>query len=332
MFRLAYANVIKFIAAILVITTHSFCLSQNQPDPLYLATNNQISLGAIAVSIFFMYSGIYINKSIQRTKKARKYLYKRCIRLFPALIIVILFSVFVLGPLLTTFKISDYFINKTTFLYLLNILLIPIHNLPGVFTSNCYNPTVNGALWTLPIEFICYIVLLLFWLTSNKSCKIKLKYLNVIALFINLILLIIAMLYGNDLIISAIRAIVFFFIGTCLYDFAKYIKLHFVGLIIVFVCLIISFIMRLANFAIILFFPYFILCLTFLFPKIKNFKLFNISYEMYLLGFPIQQTLVHFWGGQMPILINFTLALPIDIILGFIVYKISNIIISKLRK
>ena len=57
---------IRFIAAILVIMSHSFALSVGDFDNewFYVATNKQITMGAFAVGIFFFYSGFLIMRSL----------------------------------------------------------------------------------------------------------------------------------------------------------------------------------------------------------------------------------------------------------------------------
>lgn len=64
---------------------------------------------------------------------------------------------FVASPILSKYSVSEYFANSQTYLYMLNGLLIPIHNLPDVCIDSIYDQTVNGPLWILPIGFTCYI-------------------------------------------------------------------------------------------------------------------------------------------------------------------------------
>ena len=52
---------------------------------------------------------------------------------------------------------QHYFGSLETWRYFTTAVFINQHNLPGVFTENFYPRVVNGSLWTLPVEFLCYV-------------------------------------------------------------------------------------------------------------------------------------------------------------------------------
>lgn len=139
-------NLIRFLLAIGVILHHSSYLSQNNDGFLYVLTNGQITFGGISVLGFFFFSGLYVTKSMHKAQSCSSFLWARCKRIFPALFFVVFLCVFLLGPVLTSYDLGDYFKSSSTYLYLLNAILIPVHNLPGVFEQNIYGPTVNGSL------------------------------------------------------------------------------------------------------------------------------------------------------------------------------------------
>jgi peptidoglycan/LPS O-acetylase OafA/YrhL len=65
----------------------------------------------------------------------------------------------VLGPLLTTISLREYFASPGLYAYFLNITG-DIHTLlPGVFAGNPHDHTTNAQLWTIPFELICYLIL-----------------------------------------------------------------------------------------------------------------------------------------------------------------------------
>jgi Predicted acyltransferases len=53
-------------------------------------------------------------------------------------------------------------------------------------------------------------------------------------------------------------------------------------------------------------------------------ELGNISYSMYLLGFPIQQMVISMFGGEMNRVYNILISLPMDICFGFLISKSVN--------
>lgn len=305
-------NMIRTLCAFVVIINHSFYLSKNEYDPLFILTNGQIGLGGFAVTIFFFFSGLYVTKSITKNKNYKSFMMSRCKRIFPQLWIVTFFSMFLLGPLFTTLNMFEYFTNIETYKYLFNCVLIPIHNLPGVFENNIYGQTVNGALWTLPVEFMCYITLLVITLLSKKLFNNQRLYI----IFISVGLLLSAFLcaiceYLNlQLLKSAFIAISFFFVGSLYYLLKSKLPLNIIICVICIIGTIFSFFTPIANYLLLIFLPYLITFIS-LYPKqIKTkTKILNYSYEIYLIGWPIQQTFVSVYGGEMSILLNATLSI-----------------------
>ncbi len=147
-------DAVRVLAAAAVIFGHAHPLS-GQPDLGVLGN----ATGTLAVKIFFIISGYLVARSWARDPSPIRYLQKRCLRIFPALLWVLLLTVFVLGPLFTTVGLSTYFTDPGTWRYLgYNLALYPDYNLPGVFAQNVYPAAVNGSLWSLPVEFAMYLL------------------------------------------------------------------------------------------------------------------------------------------------------------------------------
>ena len=152
-------NLIRLVAAWLVIWSHGWPITGTAgPDPLGRLTLIR-SGGEIAVDVFFVVSGFLVAASLERNRW-REFLAARALRIFPALIVCVLLTVFVLGPALTT--ASDYWSSAVTWRYLwANASLWRAEfSLPGVFAT-LPRDAVNGSLWTLPIEGRLYLALLL---------------------------------------------------------------------------------------------------------------------------------------------------------------------------
>ena len=169
-------NLVKFIAALFVIISHAYplCKGAEYNDILSDLSRNSIAFGSLAVAIFFMSSGFFVTKSLLKSKDSKKYLHNRFIRIFPPLWFTLIVCILVCGLFFSTYSLGKYFLSSDFFKYCLNFILIPIHNLPGVFMNNIYPGVINGPLWTLPIEFVCYLVLLLAYklnLVNKKSYK-----------------------------------------------------------------------------------------------------------------------------------------------------------------
>ncbi|WP_157215851.1 acyltransferase family protein [Flavisphingomonas formosensis] len=150
---------LRFVAASMVIVAHAYDLL-NQPaikDPLFQLIGR--TMGWTGVSIFFTMSGFLIMNSLNRSANLVKFARARALRIFPGLSACILLSIVFLGIFATSRPLVDYFTDVQTLRFAVgNISLLSIqYILPGVFQHNPM-PAVNGSLWTLPYEVICYIL------------------------------------------------------------------------------------------------------------------------------------------------------------------------------
>ena len=112
-------NAIRLIAAFLVLFGHSFVFL-GLPEPLFLSWDH---LGPLAVYIFFTISGYLITESWDRDPHLGRFFARRALRIFPGLAICIVLSAFILGPMLTTLSLNEYFKSTITWNYLYNIAL-----------------------------------------------------------------------------------------------------------------------------------------------------------------------------------------------------------------
>lgn len=255
-----------------------------------------------------------------RQKSFRKYFKSRVLRIFPLLAVICAVLAFIAGPILTELTIIEYFKNIKTYRYMLNSILILQHNLPGVFTHNIYGQTVNGSLWTLPIEFLCYIMcFILYKLRLLEERKIWLTTIFFLAGCIVIKILSQRM----PILASTINPIGFFYAGMLYFIYKDKIKMDWKWNFFALLGMIISIAAGILQYTIFLFLPYFLVYIGFA-TKIKfsNFaKHGEISYGIYLCAFPIQQVLCQLWGGKMSPYINFILTVPIVIIFAVLCCK-----------
>lgn len=151
-------NLIRLLAAIGVLISHSYpiALGHGTPDPLDALIG--CSIGELAVELFFAISGFFITGSFDRRKDLAGFIAARVARIFPALCVMLLLTVAVLGPAFTTLPIDRYLASPRTLTYLpRNLSLLFLQwDLPGVFAGNRYPDVINGSLWTLFCEVLCY--------------------------------------------------------------------------------------------------------------------------------------------------------------------------------
>jgi peptidoglycan/LPS O-acetylase OafA/YrhL len=158
-------DALRLVAALSVIFSHAFLIAQGTSanEPLNRITGNQCMLGLAGVFVFFAISGFLVTQSFEQTRGPLRYLAKRCLRIFPGFIVVLVLTAFVLGPLVTTLPLAEYFSRAEPYRYVANNLVfsLKVHELPGVmFVDNPVGLEVNGSLWSLGYEFEMYLMVL----------------------------------------------------------------------------------------------------------------------------------------------------------------------------
>ncbi|NRG40829.1 acyltransferase [Rathayibacter sp. VKM Ac-2835] len=161
-------DALRLAAALMVVVGHGAVLL-GEPAPRLLG----LPVHSLGVSVFFCVSGFLIAGSMERAPTAGRFLWHRVLRIFPALIVVVAVSMLVLGPLVTSLPVGAYFSSPQTWTYALNVPLLAQYELPGVFDSAVHaRPAVNGSLWTLGVEFCCYLgVLALRWVPGTGRTR-----------------------------------------------------------------------------------------------------------------------------------------------------------------
>ena len=146
-------DLLRLVAAMLVLYSHQFVL-MGQADPSFLGLT---TFGGAGVTVFFFLSGLLVWSSWDRDPHLLRFFTRRSLRIFPALWVLVVCSLFLLGPVYSTLSLSDYFSGAETRAYVSTAFLVPRYTLSGVFEDNPYARVVNGSLWTLPVEFLCYV-------------------------------------------------------------------------------------------------------------------------------------------------------------------------------
>jgi len=122
--------------------------------------------------LFFALSGFLVAGSLERCKTVGGFLGLRIIRIYPALVVEVILSAFILGPIMTTIPLGDYFTHPLFFSYLWNVIGHVHFFLPSVFDGNPCPKLVNGQLWTVPFELACYVAIAALAILGRKRLKI----------------------------------------------------------------------------------------------------------------------------------------------------------------
>ena len=150
---------LRLAFAALVIVAHTPELYDgNRSRELLTMAFGTITFGELAVDGFFLVSGYLITGSWLKNPDVGAYLRKRVARIFPAFLVCSAITVLLVAPL------AGASLNGSSLLLNLRLsfqLAAPIVNY--VFLKTPY-PALNGAAWTIPYEFRCYLIVIILGL------------------------------------------------------------------------------------------------------------------------------------------------------------------------
>jgi len=290
-------NLMRFGAAAAVVLSHSFILSYNEPNSI------PRGIGYLAVNCFFIMSGFLVCKSVIERRATKNFYKARMLRIYPALILAVLFCVFLVGPLQTESALSVYFADLQTYKFLFkNIVLIfgVDHHLPEVFTSRGPETMVNAPLWTLVFEVYLYLVLGLLGALSLRK-KGKSNYLfNSIVIALSLFALalyvynITTQKFDSKTLEHGVRFAALFGIGATFYIARDYVKLSPWILFTVLAVLAISIKQPFLHKTVLYPMLAYLLLYAAYIPRgllLKFNTLGDYSYGIYIFAYPIQQSI-----------------------------------------
>jgi peptidoglycan/LPS O-acetylase OafA/YrhL len=148
---------IRLLLACLVVVGHAAVIAYrdiNAEPHLFF----HYGFSYLAVNAFFIASGFLVTKSIAYRRNLSDFSSARVLRIYPALLVHVLFLMFIIGPLATMGPLWDYLTHsevwKQPFLVLSFVNTDVL--LPGVFSAN-EEQFGSAPLWTLRYELLAYI-------------------------------------------------------------------------------------------------------------------------------------------------------------------------------
>lgn len=178
-------NIIRFGASLFVFGGHTARV-MGIAAPMF----SGYSLHEMGVAVLFMLAGYLVTESWLKDPNVFRYSIKRFFRLWPPFAVMVLIMTFAAGPLVSDIDAAGYF-HSWYLSYLNNLRFYIIYSLPGVFSDLPISNTVNGSIWTMPVEAAMYIVtpviITLFYIhrRSKKSFLITLAF-AIVLVFIDL--------------------------------------------------------------------------------------------------------------------------------------------------
>jgi peptidoglycan/LPS O-acetylase OafA/YrhL len=316
-------DALRLVAAVSVIFSHSFLLAEgHQRNEPLVALTGQAVLGLIGVFVFFVISGYLVTQSHDNTRSTPRFLAKRFLRIYPALAVCLAVCAFVIGAAVTVLPLHDYYNQPGVFRFVaMNLLMLGEPNsLPTVrFTGEEIGTLVDSPLWSLPYEVAMYGMVALLgyfgWLRPRVIAGLWL--LGIVCALIDTSAW--HVFPGGFLWLLG-----FFAAGMLIYQLRgdwicdrRLAILCVIGLAI-----------SAGMHALIGLFPVFGALLTLhlaldpRLPRLNAARFGDLSYGLYIYGWPVQQTVLWLFGGVMAWWQLFALALPISAALAFVSWHV----------
>lgn len=311
-------DIFRLLAAALVIYGHAYAIApQEGRSDVFGRWLGYDYSGSLAVKVFFFLSGLVVTNSLLSKRDVAQFVMARFFRIWPGLLVVIVLCAMVLGPLLTVLPPGAYWTEPQTWRYVTyNLLLVPQYALPGVFAGNPHANVVNGSLWTIVLEVGAYLGLLaLFMVGALRS--------RWLALGIGVLILLDPVMgnrllftwraphSGTDLLAPCFAA------GALLALFKEQVEVGLreaIGLVLLF------WLFRASSYAYYFLYAALFGCMLYLAgePWLVRWKpSSDVSYGVYLWGFPVQQTLQYLWPEQ-GLRFNQLASLTLALLLGYL--------------
>lgn len=176
-------TLLRLSAAMTVLFAHSIAVLGLPPEREFFFNRVGFSLGEMGLDMLFVTSGFLVTASLVSRQDLIGYLWARALRVYPGMWVMLVLTVFVLAPAVTTLPLADYFTSPKTWEYFRKCATLISgvrYSLPGVFESVPLKNEFNGSLWTMPVEVRMYLYLAAIWLALAVAPALRLKVMRFI--------------------------------------------------------------------------------------------------------------------------------------------------------
>jgi peptidoglycan/LPS O-acetylase OafA/YrhL len=317
-------DVVRLALATMVVLEHSYFLIDNrvERDPLNVLSNGQTNSGALAVAMFFSISGFLVTMSAIRSRSIPDYLLRRLARIAPGFWAASFLGLAIVGPLAAT-NLSRFFSDQNWKALIVQALMLRQANPGATLESNPIH-LVHGTLWTIKLEFDCYLIIaaIALLLTSRFVPYVYAGIAAILGLSIVFATHLPQINYGVLSLLTSSPSdwpglFPFFFVGSAFYTFRHRVKKSSGLATICAVAISLTFVAGGAWWALLFCGTY--LCLFIALSTTSAIRIFNarvdLSYGVYLYGWPVQQLVLHYFGigiGPWPLFsLSMLLTLPV---------------------
>lgn len=287
-------NLLRLLAASAVVVSHAVFLHSGHKIDEILSGVTFYNLGDHAVNVFFVLSGLTVAASLARSPSTAEFIVARGLRIFPALVTCALLLILV-GAIVTICTPAQFFSDTRVWRYGVKTLLLGSAStgLPGVFGGNPHPSTMNASIWTLKFEVACYLLLAL---AGWMGLLTKHRFIWLLTLSWSIACGFLLVRFGHDStpVDQAARFWLCFSLGVGFYIFRERIPLSVFGV----AALLLAFWVTIGTGwerVISLLATGYMIIWSAKIPigRLRDFtNRFDLSYGIYIFGWPITQTLI----------------------------------------
>lgn len=314
----------RLIAASSVLFSHAFLISagHENDEPFKKLLGEGYVLGFYGVVIFFIISGYLITKSWFNTANGFGFVLKRFLRIYPGLTICVVLSALVVAPVFSDGELLNYFTSWKYYDYIIENISLRWYNgwmIPGVFFYGAkldfsLGSIINGSLWTIREEVVCYLLVLLLGLLRvlNLWTSVAILAASVVGFYLQLD----SLLWP----FASFKVLPAFSAGMTLYFVHRQVGLSGIGVYLCFLALVILAYLGHTLIALSIFGAYILVYLA-VSPSVymgNAARYGDMSYGVYLYGWPVEQCVRYGLGDGATWWSVFGLALPISFACGWL--------------
>lgn len=287
---------LRFIFAFMVLIGHGFVVTSGtsaaEPHVFY-----EYTFSYMAVNLFFIASGFLVTKSMLYRGDVSEYSSARLLRIYPALIVHVLFIMFIVGPFVTNLPAAKFFTDPQFWTQPFQVLSFYKTEmiLPGAFERNPES-LASATLWTLRYEILAYIgtaILFAMGLMKKKwmllaqfaLCAMAWMAAHAFGVFDKL------PATGQNL----LRFGISYGLGAAIYAYRDILKFNILGLVAVTIAAVLSNGTFLFEVTTAIMLGYFIFWAAYIkIPKLNGLqKMSDISYGIYIYHWSIMQVIAY---------------------------------------
>jgi peptidoglycan/LPS O-acetylase OafA/YrhL len=147
-----------------------------------------MTIGEFAVDMFLAISGYLVTRSWEVSRSTSSFLVKRVLRLYPAFLVLMAVQAFVLAPLSSREIFGGYTARQLGLLAFEAIDLVgygfPYGGLLTTFPDNPLPLEMNVSLWTIRYEFLCYLLLAVGGAAFRRTWFLGALFTTVLTVFV----------------------------------------------------------------------------------------------------------------------------------------------------